>query len=145
MKENKLHILILSSLYPKGSNLISGIFAYDQAKYLEKNGCEIIVVSPIAVPLMPVTGISAWKDLRIVKREDMLEGIKVLYPRYLHVPKRIFGRYSFFIEFFFIKRVIQSVIKTFQPDVLHVYTATPDGVIGLLIRKDFSVPLGSQV
>ena len=141
LKKNKIRILILSSLYPKSSNLIKGIFAHDQAKYLRNNGCEIIVVSPVAVPLIPVEGLSAWKDLMRVKRDDMLEGIKVLYPRYLHFPKRILGKYSFSIDFFFIKRVVLSVIKTFQPDILHVYTATPDGVLGLLIRKEFSIPL----
>lgn len=141
MKNSKLHIVFLASLYPRGSDLLSGIFVHIQAKVLREHGCEILVISPVAVPLIPVEGLSAWKDLRSIKSDDILEGIKVLYPRYLHVPKRIFGKYSFSIDFFFIKRVVQSVIKTFKPDILHVYTATPDGVIGLLIRKEFSVPL----
>ena len=141
MKDSTLHIMFLSSLYPRGSDLLAGIFVHNQAKVLRDKGCEILVISPVAVPLIPVEGLSAWKDLRRVKHDDMLEGIKVLYPRYLHFPKRVLGKYSFSIDFFFMKRVVQSVIKTFQPDILHVYTATPDGVMGLLIRKEFSVPL----
>lgn len=141
MKKAKIRVLILSSLYPKSSNLVKGIFAQEQAKYLRNNGCEIMVLSPIAVPLIPEEGISVWKDLRNVRHDDMLEGIKVLYPRFLHFPTRIFRKYSFSIAFFFIKRVVKSEIKTFQPDILHVYTATPDGVLGLLIRKEFSLPL----
>ena len=141
LKNKKLHILILSSLYPNGSNPTAGTFVQEQAKYLKNTGCEITVVSPIAVPVIPVEGLSAWRNLRRIKVDDMLEGIRVFYPRYLHLPKRILGEYSFSFDFYFIKSVIQSVIKTFQPDVLHVYTATPDGVIGLFIRKHFFVPL----
>lgn len=133
--------MLLSSLYPRGSDLLAGIFVHNQAKVLRDKGCEILVISPVAVSLIPVEGLSVWKNLRRVKRGDLLEGIKILYPRYLHFPKRILGKYSFTIDFFFIKRVIQSVIKTFQPDILHVHTATPDGVIGLLIRREFSLPL----
>lgn len=141
MEKKNLRILTLSSLYPRGLDPIPGIFVHNQVKCLRNNGCEIMVVSPVAVPFIPVAGQSTWKDLNMIKHHDTRDGIKIFYPRYLYFPKRMLRKYSFPIEFLCIKRVVQSAIHTFHPDILHVYTATPDGVIGLLIRKVFSLPL----
>ena len=136
-----MRVLILSSLYPRESDLTSGIFIHTQAKILTDNGCKIIVVSPVAVPLIPTRGWASWGNSKNVRHEDIIEEIKVLYPRYLHLPRRIFREYSFCIYYYSIKRTVQRVIKAFQPDIFHAHTSTPDGFVGLLLRNKFALPL----
>ena len=137
----KLRILIFSSWYPRESDPTSGIGVHKQAKFLRDKGCEVVVISPVAVPVIPTSGLSTWQDLKNVRHEDVVEGIKVIYPRYLHLPRRIFREYSFCVCYYSIKRAVQRVIKTFQPDILHAHWATPDGFMGILLRKKFTLPL----
>ena len=136
-----LHILILSAIYPRRSDPSSGIFVHNQAKYLSNKGCEVAVISPVAVPVIPVRGLATWQHLVGVRHEDTIEGIRVVYPRYLHLPRRIFRQLFFVIYYHSIKNIVQQVIKEFQPDILHTHMATPEGYIGILLSKEFALPL----
>ena len=136
-----LHILILSAIYPRRSDPSSGIFVHNQAKYLSNKGCEVAVISPVAVPVIPIRGLATWQHLVGVRHEDTIEGIRVVYPRYLHLPRRIFRQLFFVIYYHSIKNIVQQVIKRFQPDILHTHMATPEGCIGILLRKEFALPL----
>ena len=138
---NEIRILVLSSMYPKGINSISGIFIHHQVKALQKEGCKVKVISP--VPYIPqiLCFNSKWKKYKQIPKYINYDGIPVYYPRYFRLPGKWFWSISCYTMNYGIRKFVDSIIREFAPDIFQVYTATLDGYAGLMLRKKYNIPL----
>lgn len=138
---NEIRILVLSSMYPKDINSISGVFIHHQLKALQKEGCKIKVISP--VPYVPkiLSFNTKYKKYKQIPKYINYDGVPVYYPRYFRLPGKWFGGISCYTIYYGIKKVINSIITEFKPHIFQVYTATPDGYVGLILRKKYNIPL----
>ncbi|MES2715288.1 MAG: glycosyltransferase family 4 protein [Pseudomonadota bacterium] len=133
--------LLFSSLYPSGVRPMHGIFVETRLRELLKTGgVETRVVAP--VPWFPSTH-QRWGDYARLARTPLREasqGIEVLHPRYLQLPK--IGMTSAPLLMALgargcIRRLIDS---GFDFDVIDAHYYYPDGVAAALLGAWFGKP-----
>ena len=134
MDKNKSNrpIVIVSNLYPNNVETTKGLFIKQLADSLS-NLCEITVVSPI--PLHPLDLI---RKPAIVDKE-MIDGIVVLHPRYIVIPKMLRS----LIGYFFSKGIlntIKSLKNKGKADIISAHWAYPDGYGASLVAKKLNIP-----
>jgi len=137
----KIKVLVLSCLYPSVANPTAGIFIHQQVKQLQKEGYKIIVISP-----QPHSPRILWCNPRyqsygLIPQSDLVDEVPVIYPRYFRLPGRWFHEIACHTLFHGIRDCVDSVMKDFQPHLLHAYEATPTGNAGLLLRNEYQLPL----
>lgn len=70
-------------MYPSIFNEVGGIFVHQQVKELQKQGCEVKVISPVPWTPFPIKYFSKkWKKYSKIPQKAIWEGIEVYYPRY---------------------------------------------------------------
>ena len=137
-----MKILIISHMYPSIFNEIGGIFVHQQVKELQKQSCEVIIISPVPWAPFPIKYLSKkWKRYSELPRKTNWEGIKIYYPRWLEFPKSLFFASSGKRMYHGIKKTICQIKKKFNFDLIHSHVALPDGYAGMLIAKKFKKPL----
>ena len=134
MDKNKSNrsIVIISNLYPNNVETTKGLFIKQLADSLS-NLCEITVVSPI--PFHPLDLI---RKPAIVDKE-MINGIVVLHPRYIVIPKMLRS----LIGYFFSKGIlntIKSLKNQGKADIISAHWAYPDGYGASLVAKKLNIP-----
>ena len=129
-------------MYPSGFDEINGIFVHKQVKELKKQGCEVIVVSPVPYAPFPVKYLSKkWKKYSQIPKKAILEDIEIYYPRYLSIPKNLFFASSGIRMYLGVKKTIAEIYKNFVFDCIHSHVALPDGYAGMMIAKKYKKPL----
>ena len=53
-----MRVLVISHMYPSAFSDIAGVFVHKQVKELQKQGCEVRVISPVALTPFPVKYLS---------------------------------------------------------------------------------------
>ena len=57
-----LKLLVISHMYPSTFSEIEGIFVHQQVKELQRQGCEVKVISPVPIAPFPIKYFSKkWK------------------------------------------------------------------------------------
>ncbi len=130
-------ILILSHMYPRPDREHYGVFVHESALALRERGHEILVVAPL--PMTP-PGLSRlrpeWSRLAAIPRRRELDGLTLLHPRYLLLPRRIaFAGAA--------ARMARSVLALTLPsdfDLLHAHAGVPDGGAARRIAARLDIP-----
>ncbi len=138
---DKLRVLILCHLYPKPTAPTAGIFVHHQVRHLAGAGCQAVVVAPVpyAPPAWGPT--RRWKGYRMVPRDDVRDGVQILYPRYVRPPGRVFRAPAARFLRAGVARDVERLTRAFQPHLLHAQPALPDGYAGLLLSRKLGLPL----
>ena len=137
-----MKILIISHMYPSVFNEVNGIFVHQQIKELQKQGCQIKVVSPVPWTPFPIKYFSKkWKRYSEIPKKTNWEGIEVFYPRYLEFPKNIFFASSGERMYLGIRKRVGQIYKDFRFDIIHSHVVLPDGYCGMSIAKEYKKPL----
>lgn len=136
----KIKVLVLSGMYPRQTNPMSGIFAHQQMKALGEMNVKAAVICPV-----PYSPKFLWTNPRRraygqTPVSDVIDGIPVYYPRYLRPPGRWFHGISSFFIYLAAKPIIKQLAASFKPDVLHTFASTPEGYAGTLIQRKFNIP-----
>ena len=110
-------------------------FVHEQALALRALGHEVRVISPV-VRLKKNVNQYAYK-----KRENIVDGIPMYYPRYWSFSN--YGRYGLnvFSAFYPVRRVLSRMLADFRPDVIHAHTFAFDGALGARLKEAFGIPL----
>ena len=138
-----MKLLVFSSLFPNGVEPHHGIFVANRlALWRARHGGEAEVVAP--VPLAPPVGPSRWTRYRGIADRETHRGLTVHHPRYLSPPGFGDGWRASLMAAGVSKRLI-SVAKRFQPDVLDVHYAYPDGAAAAMLRPDLERALGRRL
>jgi len=106
---------------------------HNQVRFLRSCG-QIQVVSP--TPWFPLPGCGRWSAYRKLPRQEMMDGIEVLRPRYLTFPRRLF--FSWVWRSY--RRALERAVR-FAPDVIHAHCAYPDG----LAAAEYGMRAGAPV
>jgi len=130
-KKNR-SVVLISNLYPNNSEMTKGLFIKQLADSLSKL-CDLTVVSPI--PFHPLDLI---RQPAIVKQE-IIDGITVLHPRYIVIPKILRS----LIGYFFSKGIFKTIQKLQQQgkaDIISAHWTYPDGYGASLVAKKLKIP-----
>lgn len=134
---NLIKVLTITNLFPNNAEPTRGIYNLQQIKELSKLA-EVRVISPIVM----------HRNIK-VPEEDIIDKIKVYYPKYFITPKILRLLYGWFL-YFSIKNKVTEIRKIYEFDVIYSPWVYPDGFASFLIAKKMGVPviigvLGSDI
>ncbi|WP_373899013.1 glycosyltransferase [Haloimpatiens sp. FM7315] len=141
-----MKVLVISHMYPSNFNTMAGIFVKKQVEELTKLGCEVKVISPVPWSGFPLNIISSkWKKYSNIPYEDVIDGVKVYYPRYLEFPKGYAFEGSGKRMYNAIKKLVLQLNEKDKFDLIHCHVALPDGYCGMLLKEELKIPLVTTV
>lgn len=138
-----MKLLVFTSLYPNSAQPQHGVFVQTRLKqYLGRHGGEARVVAP--VPLAPPVGPARWTRFRAIPAREELAGLAVEHPRFLAPPG--FGdRWRAALMARACAKPLVEAALSFQPDLLDVHYAFPDGVAACALADQLSDALGRRL
>lgn len=130
-----MRILLMTNLYPNGSQPIRAMFNRNEAVGLSANH-EVRVIAPIA-----------WTDeasLRLKRRwkrrvDQGPTKIVVEHPRYLFTPKVLRSRYGDFYRWS-VQRAFRKAVREFKPEIVYAPWAYPDGWAATRLAREAGLP-----
>lgn len=128
-----MKILVLSHLFPHNLDHSKNIFVEEQVRFLSKR-VEIKVISPIPY-FPPLKFFKSWYQLRSIERFEIRNNIEVFRPRYLIFPRGFLYAISGFSYFISIIKLVLSIRKKYDFQIIHAHFAYPDGFAGILLAK----------
>lgn len=133
-----MKILMLSHMYPSPVNPTGGIFVHEQVRALQDLGHDVRVVSPKgwAPPLLP-----RWSAYRDVPGVDVVEGVRVLYPKKVSLPGARLGPYNCNAMLAAIRGPLARVHDRWPFDVIHAHMIVPDGWAAARVGAELGVPV----
>ena len=136
--EKKTKTLFFSTLYPNSAQPSHGIFLEQRIKHIVQSGeIEAVVVAPM--PWFPFRNsvFGSYRKYALAPKKDERNGVRVLYPRYLALPK--IGMYisPFLIALSCLATVRNLILEGFDFDILDAYYFYPDGVAATILSKVF--------
>jgi len=146
----KMKVLVISHEFPKAPNDLSGIAVVRQLLALRRVGVRLRVVSP--VPYCPSALATTPERETVVSAPSsaVVQGMKVYHPRYLRLPGRAFAPFACQTYLRAISSMVKRLVCASRPDLIHAYTATPDGVAAARLGARLGIPvvctlLGSDI
>lgn len=115
---------------------------HQQVKELQKQGCEVIVISPTPWLPFPINHFSKkWKLYSEVPDKMICDGIEVYYPRFLQFPKNLFSVSSGRRLYSGIRKLVEEIYGDFKFDVIQSHVALSDGFAGMMLKRQYNRPL----
>jgi len=141
-----MKVLILAGYFPKPKNAVMGVWALEQAMAFQKNGVEIIIVSP--TPWIPkVLGLSSkMKNWVSVPKEYNWDGVRTYYPRCLYYPvgtiKRVYTQFPY-LQYYPVWYSVQNWMsfRRIKPNLIYCHHPLIEGLVGLAIKQKYGIPL----
>ncbi|MDH3227616.1 MAG: glycosyltransferase, partial [Thermoleophilia bacterium] len=133
-----MRVLMLSHMYPSPVNPTAGIFVHEQVRALQALGHDVRVVSPKgwAPPLL-----SHWSAYRDVPGVDTVEGVRVLYPKKLTLPRNLLGPYNCDAMLWSIRKPLHRVHQRWPFELIHAHMLVPDGWAAAAVGAELEVPV----
>jgi len=129
-------------MYPSTFSEIFGIFVRKQVKELQRQGCEVKVISPMPWAPFPIKYFSnKWIRYSQVPAKMIWDGIDVYYPRYLVFPRNLFFASSGKRMFSGIRQLIDELHKDFKFDIIQAHVALPAGFAAMMLNRRYNKPL----
>lgn len=130
---------MLTNMYPRS---LGGTFIHEQARHIVSKGYEVQVVVPVVFSPKIINFIKKrWKIYSDIPKNDIIDAVRVYYPRYFRLPGWWFNNISCYTQYLGADKIISSIIKRFKPNVLHAHATTPPGYCGLLLKKKYHLPI----
>ena len=134
----KLKILIYSHLFPNNMEPMKGIFVLERVRFL-KQYCEIKVVAPI--PYFPkIKFFKRWNKFSQIPKKEIIEGVEVFHPRFIHFPKRIFRKYIGYWMYLLSKKLLRRIYTEWKFDLIHAHFIIYSGQAVYNFCKGKSIP-----
>jgi teichuronic acid biosynthesis glycosyltransferase TuaC len=138
-----VRLLVYTMLFPNRVQPHHGVFVKERLlRYRERHGAELLVVAPVV--RAPPLGPARWRQLADVPAEEELDGVRVVHPRFLAVPAvgdavrvALMARGS-------AGALLDEALR-FQPTVLDVHYAWPDGAAAQRLRPRLERALHRRV
>ena len=131
-----MRTLVVTTFFPNSQNRQRTIFVANLVR-ATRALCNISVIAPVPyVPPIPL--ISRWSSFRRVGAREEVDGIEVLHPRFLVLPKVAwFSGIGYFLG---VLGAIWRNKRQFGPCVIHVHCAYPDAVGVALAARVLRLP-----
>ena len=137
-----IRLLTFSTLYPNSVQPSHGIFVETRLRHLLKSGrVESRVVAP--VPWFPLKNsvFAEYARFARVPRQEILNGIEVLHPRYPLLPKVGMSSAPFTLALGALPTIKRLQRSGFDFDAIDAHYYYPDGVAAALIARSLGKPL----
>jgi glycosyltransferase involved in cell wall biosynthesis len=135
-----MRILLLSHLYPRPDDPGYGIFVHRQVRWLQRFGCDIVVLSPVPWAPRHLHFKAKWHNYGLIPATAIWENVPVYYPRFLRWPGAWFRAIAGFTVY---RSILSLVIKLHndQPfDLIHSHFLLPDGLAGVYLGRKLKLP-----
>lgn len=143
-----MKIIIISSCYPKPSNINSGIFVHQQVKALQSLGVECHVIQ--SVNWFPPFGLHrfhpSWQKGYNQHMDSFkeYEGISIHHPAiFTRMPSRFFNEHHWDAEGRAVSNYILSKNLLRSADLIYAQFLIHEGYIGLVVKNRTKIPLVS--
>ncbi len=137
-----MHVLCVTRIFPNQSEPSFGPYNRKQLAALRDVGWDVTVVNPI--PWFPAASLFAGKTRASVSasvpREDVIAGLEVKHPRFLHVP-----RVSIVHPPLYAAGVARQALRYRSADVILSPFAYPDGVAAVLLGRALGLPVAIKL
>lgn len=134
-------MLVLSSTFPSSTDPSYGVFVKERLRAVAcETADDIRVVAP--APYFPPTPFSTrWSHWSKMPRRESYEGLDVLRPRYLMLPK-IGGYVQASLMFRAARKSVRQLMhEGFEFDLIDSHFVYPNGVVGAMLAEEFGKPL----
>lgn len=138
-----LHVLSLATLYPDTSRPNFGLFVERSLRSLSRQpGIKLTVVAPIGIPPWPLSRHPRYAALRDLPTKEVLNGVTVLRPRFLLLP-RVGGALNPTLIARAVLPIARKLKRTGKLDIIDAQFFYPDGpatmVLASLLNLPFSI------
>jgi teichuronic acid biosynthesis glycosyltransferase TuaC len=134
-----MRIVLVTNLFPNPLEPNRGIFVANMVRHL-RTKCKLTVISPL--PWFPRSGFlqrfKKWYKFSLVPGEYMFEGLKVLCPKYIAIPKC--GFLHSISLYWCLLPVLRKMKNGAGVDVINVQWIFPDGVAVSWIAGQLNIP-----
>ena len=137
-----LRLLTFSSLYPNAARPTHGIFVENRLRHLVASGeATSTVLAP--VPWFPSgsRGFGAWSLHAAAPPEEYRHGLRVLHPRYLHIPKLGMSLAPWLMYRAMCPLVHELLTAGARFDALDAHYLYPDGVAAVWLGRRYGLPV----
>jgi len=135
-----MKILAFTHLFPNSIQPLWGVFVYQRIAHIAKRpDRDVRVVAP--VPYIPRWFPSKmWNKYKLIPRQEIVDGLVVTHPRYLHVPKIAMPLHGFLL-FVGCFRHVAKQYREHRFDCIDSHWVYPDGFAAVLFGRMFGVPV----
>lgn len=133
-------VLVFSSTFPSAVQPIHGVFVKERVRWVAGlPDCEVRVVSPVPY-FPPIRAFKRWYPLSQIPREEVVDGLEVVRPRYFLLPKvgRYFHPASMARAAY---RTVAGLDRQFGFDLIDAHFVYPDGVAAARLAARLGKPL----
>lgn len=116
-----------------------GVFVKERVKAIAEAGYEVRVVAPTPY-FPPLPCFERWYCWSQVPREEMLDGISVVRPRYV-LPPKLGGFFHSELMFRAAGRAVERIRREFDFDLLDAHFVYPNGVIAVKLGRLYNKPV----
>jgi glycosyltransferase involved in cell wall biosynthesis len=131
-----LEILMVTTFFPNSADRQRAVFVENLVRAM-RHLCRVNVIAPVPFA-PPVRWVPGWYTQSRIPREESIDGIKVLHPRFVVIPK--LGWLSGLGYFLGILPVLRRARKQNGQLVIHAHCAYPDGVGVALAARALGLP-----
>ena len=144
-----MRIIYISDQYPVGELNRNGMYIYRTAKELSKDfDIVVIALHPVVPPIIPMlknikTCVNIYKEWRLKfpknpKPPKDLEDVKVIYVKFLRLPRPKFLYTEALGAYFSLKKNIKTLIG--NNTLIHANWIFPEGHLARIFSKKLNIP-----
>lgn len=134
-----MKVLTLSTLYPTRPRPYFGVFVKNRMVEVAKLVDELTVISP--QPWFPFVHhfVQQYQHRPDVPSEDVIDGVRVLYPRFFSIPRYLKPLDPFSIAASVLVELLRHP-EIRDVDLFDIHCAYPDGLAGALLARALGKP-----
>jgi glycosyltransferase involved in cell wall biosynthesis len=137
-RKDRRRVLVLTGIFPNRQSPTWGIHVFQNVRALAAHADVRVVATMPWVPRGIARG--RYKAYVDVPARDRWDGIDVVYPRFLVVPK--VARFLHGWEYFYsIRAAVAREVRDFRPEVILAYFAYPYGFAAVRFGRMFRLPV----
>jgi len=135
-----MKVLVISGMFPDSADPLVGRMVLCQTRALRDLGIEPLVLAPR--PWVPGwAGLKPeWEKVRRISSEAVIEGIRVIYPRYLRLPGGWFYSLAARSVHRALLPVLENIRNQFRFDLIATHQVLPYGYAGVRLGQHFRLP-----
>jgi len=135
----RLKVLVLSRSYPNNILSFLGLWVEGLARS-SSHFCELKVISPVPY-CPPLVGFQNYRRFRSIERRCCVDGVEVLYPRFLVPPGYRLHGWESLTYYASAVRTIDPLRGKFPFDLIHAHFSYPDGWVAARLGRRYGVPI----
>jgi len=133
-------VLVVTNAFPSAVWPSFGVFVKHRVRMTAELGAfEARVVAPVPY-FPPIRCFKRWYRWSQFPREETVDGLRVIRPRYAMLPG-IGGRFESALMYPSVRRAVERIRRDFDFDLIDAHWVYPAGVVGARLAQRYGKPL----